>query len=81
MVKAIGAGQRYWFPRKRIGLGWGLPATWQGWPVFVVYILVLIGSAVFTIGVFDVICVPLTLAFVVIVVLTGDPEGRHWNRS
>lgn len=30
--------QRYWFRAKRYGWGWGLPATWQGWLVFLVWI-------------------------------------------
>ena len=25
--------ERYWFPAKRFGWGWGLPLTWQGWLV------------------------------------------------
>jgi uncharacterized membrane protein YhaH (DUF805 family) len=24
---------RYWFPAKRYGWGWGLPISWQGWAV------------------------------------------------
>jgi hypothetical protein len=24
---------RYWFPAKRYGWGWGIPATWEGWVV------------------------------------------------
>ena len=32
---------RYWFRAKRYGLGWGLPLTWQGWVVFVSWILIL----------------------------------------
>jgi hypothetical protein len=24
---------RYWFPAKRYGWGWGLPTAWQGWLV------------------------------------------------
>ena len=32
---------RYWFPVKRYGWGWGLPRTWEGWAVLVVYGLVL----------------------------------------
>lgn len=28
---------RYWFPAKRYGWGWGLPATWQGWAVLAAY--------------------------------------------
>ena len=25
--------EKYWFPAKRYGWGWGLPSTWQGWIV------------------------------------------------
>ena len=28
---------RYWFPAKRYGWGWSLPATWQGWAVLVIF--------------------------------------------
>lgn len=31
---------KYWFPAKTFGWGWGLPRTWQGWVVFLVYLLV-----------------------------------------
>ena len=29
----------YWFPARRYGWGWGLPATWQGWLVLAGYVL------------------------------------------
>ncbi|WP_319408310.1 hypothetical protein [uncultured Desulfosarcina sp.] len=33
-----------WFPAMKYGIGWGLPVTWQGWIVFLIYIvLVTIG--------------------------------------
>jgi hypothetical protein len=36
----------YWFRAKRYGWGWGLPITWQGWAVFIGFlILVLAGIA------------------------------------
>jgi hypothetical protein len=39
---------RYWFPAKRYGYGWGLPRTWQGWLVLVVFgVLVAAGAFVF----------------------------------
>jgi hypothetical protein len=28
---------RYWFPAKRYGWGWGPPQTWQGWAVVIVW--------------------------------------------
>ena len=33
---------RYWFAAKRDGRGWGLPLTWQGWVVYVLWFLALI---------------------------------------
>lgn len=32
---------RYWFPAKRYGWGWGLPATWEGWVVLLAYLAAL----------------------------------------
>ncbi len=26
-----------WFPSKKYGVGWGLPITWQGWVVLLLY--------------------------------------------
>jgi hypothetical protein len=37
--------QKYWFPAKRYGWGWGPPSSWQGWVVLVVY-FALIGLGV-----------------------------------
>jgi hypothetical protein len=41
---------RYWFPAKpakRYGWGWGFPITWQGWAIFVAFlVLVAVGGAV-----------------------------------
>ena len=28
----------YWFHAKRYGWGWGLPASWQGWVVLLVWL-------------------------------------------
>jgi hypothetical protein len=38
----------YWFPAKRYGWGWGLPATWQGWFVLAAFLgLVVVGTLLF----------------------------------
>jgi hypothetical protein len=29
--------KRYWFGAKRYGYGWGLPITWEGWLVFLLW--------------------------------------------
>ena len=38
--------QRYWFRAKRYGWGWGPPITWQGWVVFISW-LILFSSGVY----------------------------------
>ncbi|HET8690289.1 MAG TPA: hypothetical protein VFL81_02540 [Candidatus Saccharimonadales bacterium] len=38
---------RYWFKRRRFGWGW-IPATWHGWAVLAIFILVGILGAVIT---------------------------------
>jgi hypothetical protein len=40
--------RKYWFPAKRYGWGWGIPATWQGWAVLAGFIvLIIVGSFLF----------------------------------
>lgn len=31
-----------WFRAKKYGYGWGLPATWQGWTIFIAYLIFII---------------------------------------
>ena len=37
--------QKYWFPAKRYGWGWGVPRVWQGWVVLVAFFGLLAGGA------------------------------------
>jgi hypothetical protein len=37
--------KNYWFPAKTYGWGWGIPITWQGWVVMVLF-GVLLASAI-----------------------------------
>jgi hypothetical protein len=32
------SSELYWFRRKRFGLGWGLPCSWQGWVFFIIWL-------------------------------------------
>ncbi|WP_155325269.1 hypothetical protein [Desulfosarcina ovata] len=36
-----------WFPAMKYGSGWGLPVTWQGWIVFLSYIVLAIIGVLF----------------------------------
>jgi hypothetical protein len=38
--------RRFWFPAKTYGWGWGLPDTWQGRAVLVVFVVALVVGAV-----------------------------------
>ncbi|MEM9770510.1 MAG: hypothetical protein AAF889_02710 [Cyanobacteria bacterium P01_D01_bin.73] len=40
------AQQKYWFPAKRHGIGWGPPLTWQGWVVLMLHLAIVTASAV-----------------------------------
>jgi hypothetical protein len=75
--------QRYWFRAKRYGLGWSLPLTWQGWAVFVAWILVLILGNRFVIPrTLPMRCgfiVAMTIIMLVICYWKGEPSGRRWN--
>jgi hypothetical protein len=36
--------KKYWFPTKRYGWGWGLPARWEGWAAMAVFVLAVLGG-------------------------------------
>jgi hypothetical protein len=38
---------RNWFAAKRYGYGTGLPISWQGWVLFIGYLLVFLVSGIF----------------------------------
>lgn len=77
---------QYWFPAKRYGWGWGIPATWQGWLVLAVYAaLLLAGSFVFRPApesVAFVIYVAVCSALLVVVCwLKGEPPRWRWGKK
>jgi len=77
----------YWFKRKIFGWGW-TPATWQGWAITIVYLVIVIGFAltidenspgselIFT---FFLPFVLLTLAFIRIAYKTGEKPKWTWG--
>ncbi len=75
---------RYWFPAKRYGWGWGPPNCWQGWLVILAYIALLSGGAfllhpdkhlAFFIG----YAVALTTVLIIICWLKGEKPGWRWG--
>jgi len=79
--------KKYWFPAKTFGWGWGLPQTWQGWVVFLVYLLaVAAGLFLFPperrMVAFQAWVWTWTGALVFICWKTGEPPGRwRWGRK
>lgn len=76
----------YWFPAKRYGWGWGLPARWEGWVVVVVY-LVLIGVAVWMLppdrepGAFVALVGVLSAALIAVCWIKGEPPRWRWGKD
>ena len=78
--------QKYWFPAKRYGWGWGPPATWQGWIVFAAFIGLLIANAFaysprlyFWSYLFN--TVVLSGVLIVICWLKGEPPRWRWGND
>ena len=74
----------YWFPAKRYGWGWGLPASWQGWLVIAGYVALLaLGFALFPpasrTAAFVAYVVALTVLLVAICWLKGEPPRWRWG--
>lgn len=77
-------GERYWFPAKRYGWGWGLPITWQGWLVFLGYaLLIVLGLWIFpprddTFSFIGYVCASTVLLFI-ICYAKGEPPSWRWG--
>ena len=76
--------EKYWFPAKRYGWGWGPPATWQGWLVLLGYI-----ASVSLVGIFfspdrHALTFPIGIAFatcglIAICLKKGEPPAWRWG--
>ncbi len=70
-------GKRYWFRAKTFGIGWGLPASWQGWVVLGLFVAGLSASAHWLLparfGLFLLVDGGLVLALIAICFLKGEP--------
>ena len=77
--------KQYWFPAKRFGWGWGLPITWQGWLILAGFIvLVTLGTVILNpathVLAFSIYVLILTLLFVVICWIKGEPPSWRWGK-
>jgi hypothetical protein len=67
----------YWFRRKRSGLGWGLPCSWQGWTFFTAWCAALIWVIAHFMPqrpfAFTMALAALTVLLVAVCVIKGEP--------
>jgi hypothetical protein len=78
------ANPRYWFPAKRYGWGWGIPATWQGWLVLIAFVaLVAAGPFLFPLrqapAAFAIYIAVLVAVLTFVCWLTGEPARWRWG--
>jgi hypothetical protein len=71
-----------WFEPKRYGYGAGLPISWQGWVIMILYVALVVGSALLFVRLklilFFAIVVPATMALLVIAARTTR-GGWRWR--
>ncbi len=77
---------KYWFPAKRYGWGWGVPRTWQGWVVLAVYGVVLVGAVHFLPPAhhaltFSAVIVVATLVLLLVCLRKGEPPRWRWGKQ
>ncbi len=76
--------QRYWFPAKRYGWGWGLPVAWQGWMVLAVFAGLLVAGVIMLPpnrypGRFVLFVVVLNVMLIAVCWLKGEPPRWRWG--
>ena len=76
--------QKYWFPAKRYGWGWGFPTTWQGMVAMLIYAAALGASLKWLMPRHEpgllMLCVgALTAALVLVCWLKGEPPSWRWG--
>jgi hypothetical protein len=76
--------EKYWFPAKTYGWGWGFPQTWQGWTVFAAFLgLVFLSILIFPpqrgLMSFIVCTVILSIGFGTICWWKGEPPHWRWG--
>ena len=75
--------QKFWFHAKLFGYGWGLPASWQGWVVLVVYLALVIATVLFAPAVTRLPAIfVFTAMLIVVVAFTGErPAKWRWGKD
>jgi len=76
--------KNYWFPAKKYGFGWGFPIAWQGWVVFVIYLLVVLGASILLSPsslIYSLVIIFATVILILIMIKTGEPARWRWGNG
>ncbi|MBT4129273.1 MAG: hypothetical protein HOE44_00955 [Candidatus Marinimicrobia bacterium] len=73
--------KKYWFPAKKVGLGWGLPIAWQGWLVFAIVTGTVVGGYFYfehpvDDDIYAMVVLAATAFLLVVCFLKGEPLNR-----
>jgi hypothetical protein len=74
--------ERYWFPAKRFGWGWGLPRTWEGWLVLAAYVISVVALGVLVPerrGMFAAGLLVATAVLLWVCLKKGEPARWRWG--
>lgn len=75
---------KYWFPAKRYGWGWGVPRRWQGWVALLLFVGLVLATA-FLLDAerrpveFFVVAAVLTGLFLLVCWYKGEPPRWRWG--
>jgi hypothetical protein len=77
---------KFWFPAKTYGYGWGPPRCWQGWLTMAIYFVALAANALACLPDqhttrFVVYTALLTLGLVIIAWLKGEKPRWRWGKD
>ena len=76
----------YWFRAQSYGWGWGLPLTWQGWTIAIIYaVMIIVGIVIFPLkenkALFICWIVGFTIMLLVICWIKGEPLRWRWGKD
>jgi hypothetical protein len=80
----MAATPHYWFRAKSYGWGWGMPSSWQGWLVGIVWLGALLAGVVLLRGHTGTRLGFVTLMIALLVgicYLKGEPPRWRWGRG
>ncbi|MEM7624709.1 MAG: hypothetical protein AAF333_03670 [Planctomycetota bacterium] len=76
--------QKYWFPAKRYGWGWGFPSTWQGWAVFLAWLMAMTVLGILLsqlVLLFAGIAILLSAMLLAVAWIKGEPPRWRWGKG